>query len=233
MVRVAPEQSFVVADIPGLIEGAAEGAGLGHLFLRHLQRTRLLLHLVDFAPFDGEVDPVKQVKGIVKELEKYDPELAAKPRWIVLNKLDMIPAEERAERVAAFKKRLRWKGPVFSISALTREGCEPLVRAIYDHVKTYAVAGAGRARSALRRGRRRRRRRDDGARREPAPTPGDERDAARGPAHRRQGRLEPRHQRRPRRRPGRPSAAGAGRWRRWSGSSASWSWSRAARSPRA
>src|SRR5580765_3981025 len=140
VVRVGPEQSFVVADLPGLIEGASEGAGLGHLFLRHLHRTRLLLHVVDLAPFDSDVDPVKQVKGIVKELEKYDPELAAKPRWIVLNKLDMIPAEERAERVAAFKKRLRWKGPVFSISALTREGCEPLVRAIYDHVKTYAVA---------------------------------------------------------------------------------------------
>jgi GTP-binding protein len=139
VVRVAPEQSFVVADIPGLIEGAAEGAGLGHLFLRHLQRTRLLLHLVDFAPFD-DADPVKQVRSIVKELEKYDPALAAKPRWIVLNKLDMVPAEERAERVAAFKKRLRWKGPVFSISALTREGCEPLVRAIYDHVKGYAAA---------------------------------------------------------------------------------------------
>ena len=140
VVRVAPEQSFVVADIPGLIEGAAEGAGLGHLFLRHLQRTRLLLHLVDFAPFDADVDPVKQVRAIVKELEKYDPALAAKPRWIVLNKLDMIPAEERAERVAAFKKRLRWKGPVFSISALTREGCEPLVRAVYDHVRTFAAA---------------------------------------------------------------------------------------------
>ena len=139
VVRVGPEQSFVVADIPGLIEGAAEGAGLGHLFLRHLQRTRLLLHLVDFAPFDGEADPVKQVRAIVKELEKYDPELAAKPRWIVLNKLDMIPAEERAERVAAFKKRLRWKGPIFSISALTREGCEPLIRAIYEHVATYAA----------------------------------------------------------------------------------------------
>jgi GTP-binding protein len=131
---VGPEQSFVVADIPGLIEGAAEGAGLGHLFLRHLQRTRLLLHLVDFAPFDPEVDPVAQVRGIVRELEKYDPELAAKPRWLVLNKLDMIPAEERAERVRAFVKRLKWKGPVFSISALTREGCEPLVRAIYEHV---------------------------------------------------------------------------------------------------
>jgi GTP-binding protein len=139
VVRVGPEQSFVVADIPGLIEGAAEGAGLGHLFLRHLQRTRLLLHLVDFAPFEGEADPVKQVRAIVKELEKYDRELAAKPRWIVLNKLDMIAAEERAERIAAFKKRLRWKGPVFAISALTREGCEPLIRAVYEHVATYAA----------------------------------------------------------------------------------------------
>ena len=137
-VRVAPEQSFVVADVPGLIEGAAEGAGLGHLFLRHLQRTRLLLHLVDFAPFDESVDPVAQVKAIVAELEKYDPGLAAKPRWIVLNKLDMIPVDERAERVKAFLKRLRWKGPVFQISALTREGCEPLIRAIYDHVAALA-----------------------------------------------------------------------------------------------
>jgi GTP-binding protein len=134
VVRVGPEQSFVVADIPGLIEGAAEGAGLGHLFLRHLQRTRLLLHLVDFAPFDPEVDPVAQVRGIVKELEKYDPELATKPRWLVLNKVDMIAADERAERVRAFVRRLKWKGPLFSISALTREGCEPLIRAIYEHV---------------------------------------------------------------------------------------------------
>ncbi len=138
VVRVAPEQSFVVADVPGLIEGAAEGAGLGHLFLRHLQRTRLLLHLVDFAPFDESVDPVKQVKAIVAELEKYDPALAAKPRWLVLNKLDMVPVDERAERVKAFLKRLRWKGPVFQISALTREGCEPLIRAIYDHVAKVA-----------------------------------------------------------------------------------------------
>ena len=95
--------------------------------------------LVGLAPFD-DADPVEQVRAIVAELEKYDPELAAKPRWIVLNKLDMIPAEERAERIAAFKKRLRWKGPVFSISALTREGCEPLVRAVYDHVRTFAAA---------------------------------------------------------------------------------------------
>ena len=140
VVRVAPEQSFVVADLPGLIEGAAEGAGLGHLFLRHLQRTRLLLHLVDFAPFDDSVDPVAQVRAIVGELEKYDGSLAAKPRWLVLNKLDMVPAEERAERVRAFVKKLRWKGPVFEISALTREGCEGLVRAVYEHVAKYAEA---------------------------------------------------------------------------------------------
>ena len=138
VVRVAPEQSFVVADVPGLIEGAAEGAGLGHLFLRHLQRTRLLLHLVDFAPFDDSIDPVAQVRAIVAELEKYDPELAAKPRWLVLNKLDMVPADERATRVKAFLKKLRWKGPVFEISALTREGCESLVRAIYEHVAAHA-----------------------------------------------------------------------------------------------
>jgi len=134
VVRVAPEQSFVVADIPGLIEGAAEGAGLGHLFLRHLQRTHLLLHLVDMAPFDDGIDPVAQARAIIAELKKYDPGLHAKPRWIVLNKMDMVPAEERAKRVKDFVRRLRWKGPVFEISALTREGCEPLIRAVYKHV---------------------------------------------------------------------------------------------------
>jgi GTP-binding protein len=134
VVRVAPEQSFVVADIPGLIEGASEGAGLGHLFLRHLQRTHLLLHVVDFAPFDDSVDPVAQVRALVAELKNYDASLHAKPRWIVLNKLDMVPEEERARRVKEFVRRLRWKGPVFEISALTREGCEPLIRAVYDHV---------------------------------------------------------------------------------------------------
>ncbi len=134
VVRVAAEQSFVIADLPGLIEGAAEGAGLGHLFLRHLQRTHLLLHLVDMAPFDDAVDPVAQVRAIVAELKKYDPALHAKPRWLVLNKLDMVPAEERAQRVREVVRRLRWKGPVFEISALTREGCEGLMRACYDHV---------------------------------------------------------------------------------------------------
>jgi GTP-binding protein len=134
VVRVGPEQSFVVADIPGLIEGASEGAGLGHQFLRHLQRTNLLLHLVDLAPFDESVDPVAQARAIVAELKKYDPALHAKPRWLVLNKLDMLPAEEREKRVKDFVRRLRWKGPVFAISALTREGCEALVRAAYQHV---------------------------------------------------------------------------------------------------
>ena len=136
VVRVAAEQSFVVADVPGLIEGAAEGAGLGHQFLRHLQRTRLLLHLVDIAPFDGS-DPVAHAKAIVAELKKYDPALHAKPRWLVLNKLDMVPQEERAARVKDFVRRFRWKGPVFEISALTREGCESLVQAVYRHVATF------------------------------------------------------------------------------------------------
>ncbi|MEJ7686672.1 MAG: Obg family GTPase CgtA [Variovorax sp.] len=139
VVRVGPEQSFVVADLPGLIEGASEGAGLGHLFLRHLQRTRLLLHVIDLAPFD-DADPVAQAKAIVGELKKYDAALYDKPRWLVLNKLDMVPLDERAARVKDFVKRLRFKGPVFEISALTREGCEPLVQAIYQHVKAQQVA---------------------------------------------------------------------------------------------
>ena len=134
VVRVGPEKSFVVADIPGLIEGASEGAGLGHLFLRHLQRTRVLLHVVDLAPFDEGVDPVKQAKALVKELKIYDEALFNKPRWLVLNKLDMIPAEERVAKVVNFVKRYGWKGPVYQISALTREGCEHLVQAIYQHV---------------------------------------------------------------------------------------------------
>ncbi|MES2887951.1 MAG: GTPase ObgE [Pseudomonadota bacterium] len=134
VVRVAPEQSFVVADIPGLIEGASEGAGLGHLFLRHLQRTHLLLHVVDVAPFDDAVDPVAQAKAIVAELRKYNEELYDKPRWLVLNKLDMVPQEDREKCVKDFVKRFKWKGPVFQISALTREGCESLVQAVYQHV---------------------------------------------------------------------------------------------------
>lgn len=134
VVRVSHEKSFVVADIPGLIEGAAEGAGLGHQFLRHLQRTRLLLHVVDLAPFEDTVDPVKEAKAIVKELKKYDESLFSKPRWLVLNKLDMVPEDERPKRIKDFVKRFGWKGPVFEISALTREGCEDLVVAIYEYL---------------------------------------------------------------------------------------------------
>ncbi len=139
VVRVGPEQSFVVADVPGLIEGASDGAGLGHLFLRHLQRTRLLLHMIDFAPFDETVDPVAQAKAIVGELKKYDKALYDKPRWLVLNKLDMVPVEEREARVKDFIKRFKYKGPVFEISALTREGCETLIKTIFQHIKAQQI----------------------------------------------------------------------------------------------
>lgn len=135
VVRVASEKSFVIADIPGLIEGAAEGAGLGHQFLRHLQRTGLLLHIVDFAPFEDTVDPVKEAQALVKELEKYDPELVNKPRWLVLNKLDIVPEEDRKKRVASFIRRMKWKGPVFEISALNRDGCESLIVEIFRHIE--------------------------------------------------------------------------------------------------
>lgn len=134
VVRVGHERSFVIADIPGLIEGAAEGAGLGHRFLRHLQRTGVLLHLVDLAPFDEGVDNVADAKAIVNELRKYDEALAEKPRWLVLNKIDMIPEEERAAKVKDFIKRFKWKGPVFEISALTGLGCEKLCYALQDYL---------------------------------------------------------------------------------------------------
>jgi GTPase len=130
VVRVDDNRSFVVADIPGLIEGAADGAGLGHQFLRHLQRTRLLLHLVDLAPLDGSTDPVADARAIVKELKRYDQALFDKPRWLVLNKLDMIDADERKQRVDAFVKSYRWKGPVFAVAAINGEGCRELTFAI-------------------------------------------------------------------------------------------------------
>jgi GTP-binding protein len=134
-VRVAPEKSFVIADIPGLIEGAAEGAGLGHQFLRHLQRTRLLLHIVDLAPFDDTIDPVLEARAIVQELHKYDPELARKPRWLVLNKIDMIAAEEREAKIQDFVTRFDWRGPVYPMSGLTREGTESLCLAIWQDIE--------------------------------------------------------------------------------------------------
>ncbi|WP_079416841.1 Obg family GTPase CgtA [Thiomonas intermedia] len=134
VVRLGPGRSFVIADIPGLIEGAAEGQGLGHQFLRHLQRTKLLLHIVDMAPVEEGADPVKDVRAIVAELKKYDADLAAKPRWLVLNKLDLLPEGEREAAVKNLLRRLRYKGPVFPISALAREGLDPLLHAIAEHI---------------------------------------------------------------------------------------------------
>ncbi len=130
VVRVGEDKSFVVADIPGLIEGAAEGAGLGHQFLRHLARTRLLLHLVDIAPQDESVDPVADARAIVNELKKYDKALYDKPRWLVLNKIDMLQGDERVQAVERFPKSYRWKGKWFAISALTGEGCRELAYAV-------------------------------------------------------------------------------------------------------
>lgn len=134
VVRVDTDHSFVIADIPGLIEGAAEGAGLGHQFLRHLARTRLLLHLVDIAPCDEAVSPVREARAIVDELRKYDEGLHQKPRWLVLNKMDMVPAEEREEKLQQFLRDFGWEGRSFIISALTGEGCKPLTYAIMEHL---------------------------------------------------------------------------------------------------
>jgi GTP-binding protein len=121
VVRVGMASSFVIADIPGLIEGAAEGAGLGHQFLRHLSRTRLLLHIVDIAPLDEDADPVKDAKAIVKELKKYDKILFDKPRWLIFNKIDLDPAHDA--RIAKFLKSMRWKGPWFKVSSIKGDGC--------------------------------------------------------------------------------------------------------------
>ena len=136
VVRVDTEKSFVVADVPGLIEGAADGAGLGIRFLKHLQRTRILLHLVDVAPMDPDADPVHDAKAIVDELAKHDPALANKPRWLVLNKLDLIPEEEREEKIAEFLKAYKqasgYDGPVFPITAITGDGTRPLIFALQE-----------------------------------------------------------------------------------------------------
>ncbi len=133
VVRVDANRSFVIADVPGLIEGAAEGAGLGHQFLRHLSRTSLLLHLVDIAPFDEETNPVAEAKAIVNELKKYDEELYNKPRWLVLNKIDMVQNSEQV--VKKFVKDYAWKGRVFAISAISGVGCKELTYAIMEYLE--------------------------------------------------------------------------------------------------
>jgi GTP-binding protein len=129
VVRVGQNQSFVIADIPGLIEGAAEGAGLGIRFLKHVSRTSILLHLVDIQPID-ESDPVANAKAIAHELEKFSPELAAKERWLVLNKIDLLPEDEAHQRCNEIVNELKWLGPVFYISGLSHAGTEELMRAL-------------------------------------------------------------------------------------------------------
>jgi GTP-binding protein len=127
VVRIETDRSFVIADIPGLIEGAADGAGLGALFLRHIQRTRLLLHLVDLSPLDEDIDPATQVRAIERELERFDADLLAKPRWLVFNKADLLAEEERQGRAQAVVDALGWAGPWFVVSALAREGTWPVM----------------------------------------------------------------------------------------------------------
>ena len=135
VVRVGPERSFVMADIPGLIEGAAEGAGLGIRFLKHLSRTHILLHMVDVAPLDPEAEPVKSVKALAAELKKFSKELAKRERWLVLNKIDLLPLEEREALAKKIVRGLRWKGPVFSVSAATGEGCRELAAKLMERLE--------------------------------------------------------------------------------------------------
>ncbi len=130
VVRVGQLQSFVMADVPGLIEGASEGAGLGIQFLRHLQRTELLLHLVDIAPLDPDANPADDVRAIANELGKFSEDLANKPRWLIINKIDLLDDGSRAEARAALLENLGWTGPVFEVSAATGEGTELLAQAV-------------------------------------------------------------------------------------------------------
>jgi GTP-binding protein len=135
VVRVGEHRSFVMADIPGLIEGAADGAGLGIQFLKHLQRTRVLLHLVDVAPPDPDADPVVDARAIAAELKKFSADLAKKERWLVLNKLDLLPADEAEKHCKDIIRRLRWKGPVFRISGIARQGTDLLCQAIMSRLE--------------------------------------------------------------------------------------------------
>lgn len=135
VVRVNEGRSFVIADIPGVIEGAAEGAGLGIQFLRHLNRTNLILHLVDCAPIDG-TDPVESVLKLRAELEKYSEELAAKPCWLVINKIDLVPPSERMDLVKSIQKGLKWTAPMFVISGVSGDGTKELTQAIMQHIES-------------------------------------------------------------------------------------------------
>jgi GTP-binding protein len=135
VVRVGVHRSFVMADIPGLIEGAAEGAGLGIQFLKHLQRTRVLLHLIDVSPPDPDADPVKDARAIVAELKKFSANLEKKERWLILNKVDLLP-EDQADKICKdIVRRLRWKGPVYRISGLAHQGTEKLCESIMKRLE--------------------------------------------------------------------------------------------------
>jgi GTP-binding protein len=133
-------RSFVMADIPGLIEGAADGAGLGIRFLKHLQRTRVLLHLIDIAPPDPDEDPVKGARTIVAELKKFAADLGTKERWLVINKIDLLPPAEVERRAKEIVRRLRWKGPVLRISGATGAGTEELKQAVMRYLEEHPRA---------------------------------------------------------------------------------------------
>lgn len=135
VVKIESHRSFVIADIPGLIPGAAEGAGLGTRFLKHLVRTHLMLHIVDMAPFDEEEDPAENVLAISNELEAFSPGLAQRERWLVLNKLDLIPEEEREERCQQVIEKLNWQGPVYKIAAINKEGTFKLCADIMERIE--------------------------------------------------------------------------------------------------
>ena len=135
VVRVGRLQSFVMADIPGLIEGASDGAGLGIQFLKHLQRTGLLLHLVDIAPLDPDIEPADEVRAIAGELAKFSDELAEKPRWLVINKIDLLSAEDQAAARDLLLEQLQWDGPVFEVSAATGAGTDELGQAIMQELE--------------------------------------------------------------------------------------------------
>lgn len=134
VVRVDESRSFVIADIPGIIEGAADGAGLGVRFLKHMSRTALLLHVIDIAPID-EADPVERGKQAIEELSKFSDELAGRERWLVLNKTDILPEDERQAHCQKIIEGLAWKGPVFAISAATSQGIDALAYAIMDYIE--------------------------------------------------------------------------------------------------
>jgi GTPase len=134
VVSIEQHRSFVIADIPGLIEGAAEGAGLGIQFLKHLTRTGILLHIVDVAPFDDS-DPIVTAKAIIKELKKYSEELAKKERWLVLNKIDMLSAKELSIFITKIKRTLKWKGKIFAISALNKVGTSELCYQLMEYIE--------------------------------------------------------------------------------------------------